>query len=236
MAEPKKHETAGREMDQFLYAVSHDLQEPLRKVCTFGERLAAKLAGRLDSAAGDDLARMLGAARRGQSMIEGLLVLSRIETGGGPFTQVDLNTTIAGVLDNLRDAADACGAEVEVGPLPAVRADASQMALLFAALLDNALKFRSPAIRPRIRVAADCGGGAAGCQIVVADNGIGIEPHHAERIFTVFQRLHPRDVYPGLGLGLAIARRIARRHGGEIAVESAPDQGSCFVVTLPAAD
>ncbi len=236
MAEPGKHETAGREMDQFLYAVSHDLQEPFRKVCTFGERLAAKLAGRLDDAAGDDLARMLGAARRGQNMIEGLLVLSRIETRGGPFTRVDLSETIAGVIKDLRDAAEACGAEVEVGPLPVVRADASQMAVLFAALIDNALKFRSPAIRPRIRVTADCSGNATVCRIVVADNGIGIDPHHAERIFTVFQRLHPRDVYPGLGLGLAIARRIARRHGGDIAVESAPNQGSRFVVTLSAAD
>lgn len=234
MPEPDKLETIRREMEQFLYAVSHDLQEPFRKVRTFGERMAAKLAGRLDEAAADDLARMLSAARRGQGMIEGLLVLSRIETHGGELSQVDLNETIARVLDDLSGAADACGAQVEVGPLPDVRADASQMLLLFTALVDNALKFHAPDVAPRIRIAADPASVEA-CRIAVSDNGIGIDPQHAERIFMVFQRLHPREVYPGLGLGLTIARKIARRHGGDISVESAPDRGSRFVVTLPLA-
>ena len=221
------------EMQRFLYAVSHDLQEPFRKVRTFGQRLATRLEGQLDDTSRADLERILNAAGRGQGMIEGLLQLSRLETHGAEFTEVELNGTLASVCEELQGKVASSGAVISVDPLPVVRADADQMARLFFCLIDNAVKFQRDDASPRIRVFFDEVETPSETRICVEDNGIGLEEQYAERVFTVFQRLHPRDVYPGLGLGLAYCQKIVDRHGGTIGYEPVADGGTRFVVTLP---
>jgi light-regulated signal transduction histidine kinase (bacteriophytochrome) len=233
MPEPNAAESLRHEMQQFLYAVSHDLQEPFRKVRTFGRRLAEKLEQHLDDSARADLERMLGAAERGQGMIEGLLVLSRIETQGGSMGDVDLNATLAEVCKDLRETVASSHAVISVEPLPTVHGDAGQMKLLFRCLVDNALKFHEPATPPTVRVLSEPFDRPDCCRIVVEDNGIGLDEQHADRVFTVFQRLHPRDVYPGLGLGLAYSRKIVEGHDGTIEIESPTGQGTRLVLTLP---
>ncbi len=223
-----------RQMQQFLYAVSHDLQEPFRKVRTFGQRLAARLGENLDSSARDDLERMLRAAERGHGMIEGLLLLSRLETHGGPVTAVDLNETLAAVCADLSEKITSSHATVTVEPLGIVPARADQMKLLFLSLVDNALKFQSGDSPPSVRVFRETETEAE-CRIAVEDNGIGLDEQFGDRVFTVFQRLHPRDVYPGLGLGLAYCRKIVDRHHGGLRYEKGAAGGTRFIVTLPTA-
>jgi light-regulated signal transduction histidine kinase (bacteriophytochrome) len=233
MTTPNDSDSLRREMQQFLYAVSHDLQEPFRKVRTFSQRLAAGLGEQLDEHARGDLERILSAAERGQGMIEGLLVLSRLETHAGPVTQVDLNETLAAVCEDLAEKIHSACAVISIEPLPIIRARADQMRLLFTSLLDNALKFQLVDIPASIRVFTEAPGTGPECRIVVEDNGIGLEEQYADRVFTVFQRLHPRDVYPGLGLGLAYCRKIVDRHQGSIRYQKGPENGTRFIVTLP---
>ncbi len=224
-----------QEMQEFTFAASHDLQEPLRKILAFGRRLEAKWGANLDSQGRDYLARMLAAAERGQALLEGLLQLSRVTSHGGDFVAVDLNATAESIAAEFAQRLAALGARLSVQPLPQIEGDPPQMRMLMGHLVDNALKFRRPGVPPEVRVfsppAPRC---RRGYEIVVEDNGIGFEEKYGERIFSVFQRLHPRDVYPGIGMGLAICRKIVQRHGGRIAAESTPGQGSRFVVTLPA--
>ncbi len=227
-------ESLRREMQQFLYAVSHDLQEPFRKLQTFGQRLAAKLEDRLDDAARSDLDRILSAAERGQGMIEGLLVLSRLETQVREIVEIDLNQTLAAVCADLQERIASSSAVVSVEPLPTIAGNGDQMKLLFLSLVDNALKFQRGDRTPAIRVFAETAEAPGACRIVVEDNGIGLEQQYADRVFTVFQRLHPRDVYPGLGLGLAYCQKIVERHGGSIEYERSGEGGTRFIVTLPA--
>ncbi len=233
MTRPDETEILRREMQQFLYAVSHDLQEPFRKVRTFSQRLAAKLEGRLDESMRGDLERIQSAAERGQGMIEGLLVLSRIETHGGPPAEVDLNEVLSAVCLELREKIAASAAVVTIEPLPTISADADQMRLLFLSLVDNAIKFQWGDKPPTVRVFTLDSDTVSHCRVAVEDNGIGLEERYADRIFTVFQRLHPRDVYPGLGLGLAYCRKIVDRHEGSICYEKTESGGTRFVVTLP---
>ena len=221
------------EMQRFLYAVSHDLQEPFRKVRTFGQRLAQKLEGRLDDAARGDLEKVLNAAERGQGMIEGLLVLSRLETHSGEFVDVDLNETLAAVCEDLGEKIRSSDAVVSVETLPTIQADADQMSRLFFCLVDNGIKFAREGVEPSVRVyVVDADENSKSVRIAVEDNGIGLEEPYADRVFTVFQRLHPRDVYPGLGLGLAYSQKIVNRHGGAIEYEQIPDGGTRFLLTL----
>lgn len=227
------HENARRSLQQFLYAVSHDLQEPFRKVRTFSQRLAAKLQGQLDEPAQGDLDRILNAAQRGQGMIEGLLILSRLDTNDSGASKVDLNETLATVCEELREKIAASETVVSVEPLPVLQANADQMKLLFACLLDNAIKFRREDKTPLVRVSAKDSQAESEACIVVEDNGIGLEQQYADRVFTVFQRLHPRDVYPGLGLGLAYCHTIVALHNGTINYESPAGGGTRFIVTLP---
>lgn len=224
-----------QQMQQFLYAVSHDLQEPFRKVRTFGQRLAAKLEGQLDDSARGDLDRILNAAERGQGMIEGLLVLSRLDTHSGPITEVDLNKTLATVCEELQEKIASSGAVVSVEPLPTIQADADQMNRLFSSLIDNAIRFQWGDKTPTVHVLTEPAETPTDVRVVVEDNGIGLEDQYADRVFTVFQRLHPRDVYPGLGLGLAYCRKIVERHGGSIAYQKRDEEGTRFIVTLPTA-
>ena len=228
-------------LEEFAYAASHDLQEPLRKILTFGERLKAKSSPALGAEGLDFLARMLNAASRMQALIEGLLSFSRVTRKSEPFRKVDLGEVVGEVLGDLEVRIEEAGARVEVEALPSIEADPMQMRQLFQNLLSNALKFRSREAAPvvRIRGLANGDGDAGGpspvdsCRVAVEDNGIGFDPKYAERIFGIFQRLHPREEYQGTGIGLAICRKIAERHGGSITANGAPGQGARFIVTLP---
>lgn len=225
-------ERSNRELQDFAYVASHDLQEPLRKVRAFGDRLQARLGADLDETAADYLHRMRSTAARMQALIQDLLSYSRVGTRDPVTVIVELEEIVRDVLVDLQASMESTGGEVTVGPLPAVTADPLLMRQLFQNLIGNALKYHRPGVPPRVRVSARGDDGAFEC-ISVADNGIGIDHQYAERIFTPFERLHARSEYEGTGMGLAICRKIARRHGGDVTVSSTPGEGTTFSVTLP---
>jgi two-component system sensor kinase FixL len=238
-------ERSNRELEQFAYVASHDLQEPLRKIRTFGDRLEMKCKPQLDEVGQDCIERMQSAAARMQHLIEGLLALSRVTTKLREFAPVDLAKVAQEVVSDLEVRIEKVGGRVELGGLPTIQADAVQMRQLLQNLIGNALKFHREDEPPLVKVSGrfvqgrdQRGSGPQSaaeeqCRIVVEDNGIGFDEKHQERIFGVFQRLHPRDVYEGTGIGLAICRRIAELHGGSITARSAPDRGATFEVLLP---
>ena len=226
-----------RELQDFAYVASHDLQEPLRKIQAFSDRLQSREAAKLDESARDYLQRMGDAASRMQTLIDDLLAYSRVGTRVSMPATVDLSAELATVLDDLDARVQEARATIETGALPTLQADASQMRQLLQNLLANALKFRA-ADRPcHISISARPLGEQSIApdrwEIRVQDNGIGFEQTYAERIFAPFQRLHPRNVYAGTGIGLAIVRRIVERHGGTIHAESRNGEGACFIVVLP---
>ena len=218
------------ELDQFASIASHDLQEPLRKVRTFTERISETEASNLSERGLDYLRRANASAERMQILIEDLLRYSRVTTQNRPFAPVDLQAVAADVLDDLSDQVNRTGAVVEVGALPTINADAPQMRQLIQNLISNALKFRREDAAPVVRVDSNVDGGWV--TITVADNGIGFDPQYALRIFRVFERLHGRGTYPGTGIGLALCRKIAERHGGTVVADSAPGEGATFTVTM----
>jgi two-component system sensor kinase FixL len=237
-------ERSNKELEQFAYIASHDLQEPLRKIRTFGDRLQMKCGQQLDAVGRECLARMQDAAERMQRLIDGLLTLSRVTTQGQEFVPVNLEELVREVVRDLEAQIEKVHGRVEIGHLPTIQADPLQMRQLFQNLIGNALKFHRPEEPPLVRVwgryLRDRTQRAAGppdaeefCRIVVEDNGIGFEEKYAERIFQMFQRLHPRDVYEGTGVGLAICRKIVQRHGGTITAQSTPGKGSTFICLLP---
>jgi PAS domain S-box-containing protein len=224
-------ERSNAELQRFAYVASHDLQEPLRKIQAFGDRLSGKYADMLDDQGRDYLWRMGSAAARMQALINDLLTLSRVTTKAQPFVPVNLGDVVNDVLSDLEDHIKRTGGRVEVSDMPTIDADPTQMRQLFQNLIDNGLKFHLPEQKPVVRIRAKQLNEI--CQIIVGDNGIGFEEKHLERIFTVFQRLHGRGEYEGTGVGLPICRKIAERHGGTITAMSTPNQGATFVVTLP---
>lgn len=230
-------EASNRELQDFAYIASHDLQEPLRKIIAFSDRLAMKYGDRLDETGHDYLQRVQHAARRMQTLIEDLLTLSRVVTRGQPFVDVNLQEVVQGVAADLETRLEETQGRLEVGQLPVVEADPLQMRQLFQNLIGNALKFHRPDTQPCVRVWAEanaCDGSANRWKIVVADNGIGFEMKYAERIFQPFQRLHGRSSeYAGTGMGLAICRKIVERHHGTIEAESEPGRGTTFSICLP---
>lgn len=221
-----------QELQELHYVISHDLQEPLRKITGFAGLLRRRYAGQLDADADEYIDFMSEACERMHVLIQDLLRLSRIDTRGRPFAPVATAELVTAIADRLADTTPAPGgAAIEVeGELPVVVADGEQLAQVFQALVDNAVKFHGPA-PPRIRIAAERQEG--GWSFRVADNGIGIEARFASRIFGIFQRLHTRDEYPGNGTGLALCRKIIERHGGAIEVEPGAGAGSTFRFTLP---
>jgi PAS domain S-box-containing protein len=229
-------ETSNRELQEFAYVASHDLQEPLRKVVAFGSRLADRERGRLSDSSSADLERMLGATTRMQRLIDDLLALSRVTTGAGVKQPVDLNETVRAVMDDLELRVAQAGAEVQVDSLPRVIADPSQMEQLFQNLLTNAIKFQPPGGVPKVRIEALNNGRGPLAGFAVRDNGIGFDERYKGKLFQPFQRLHGRGEYPGTGIGLAICRRIVERHGGSIAAHSGGEGGAVFVVELPSAE
>ncbi|MDQ3013227.1 MAG: CHASE3 domain-containing protein [Acidobacteriota bacterium] len=223
---------SNRELQDFAYVASHDLQEPLRKIQAFGDRLKSKYGPALNDEGRDYLDRMQNSARRMHTLINDLLEYSRVATKGQPFTPVDLNQVASDVLGDLEVRVQQSGGRVEMGELPVMDADPLQMRQLLQNLIGNALKFYRPEQPPVVRVTAE-GTEDGLCLIAVADNGIGFEEKYLDRIFTPFQRLHGRSEYEGTGMGLAVCRRIAERHGGTITAQSTPGQGTTFLVTLP---
>jgi len=222
------------ELEQFAYAVSHDLQEPLRMVNGYAQLLERRHGDKLDGDAREFLGFMVDGATRMSRMIEDLLAYSRVDRGGGEPVPVDAGEALASALDNLHAAIREAGAEVRWDPLPMVVGERAQLVRLFQNLIGNAVKYRHPDRPPAVHVGVHRDGQA--WRFTVTDNGIGVPESQAERIFMVFQRLHGRHEYPGSGIGLAIARKIVERHGGRIWVTRMPEGGACFHFTLPAAE
>jgi signal transduction histidine kinase len=237
-------ELSNRELQDFASVASHDLQEPLRKIQAFGDRLKAKQGPALTDEGRDYLERMQHAAGRMQTLINDLLTLSRVTTKAQPFVPVDLAEVTREVLSDLEVRIEQGGGRVEVGDLPTIDADPVQIGQLLQNLIGNALKFHraeeAPVVKIQGRLLDDQGRRPdenppphGRCQITVEDNGIGFDEKYLDRIFTVFQRLHGRSEYEGTGVGLAVCRKIAERHGGSITARSTPGRGATFAVMLP---
>lgn len=229
-------EYSNRELEEFAYVASHDLQEPLRKIEAFGDRLRQKYADRLDDNGCAYLERMQHASRRMRSLISDLLDYSRISTKTKPFAKVDMREVVEGVIADLEIALEASGAEVSVCDLPCLDADRPQMQRLFQNLIANAIKFAKPDVEARIEITVEsegADGAAPMCRLQVRDNGIGFDNRHAEQVFKIFHRLHGRSEYEGTGIGLATCRKIVERHSGTIAASSEPGVGTTITVRLP---
>ncbi|HKA08519.1 MAG TPA: PAS domain S-box protein, partial [Gemmataceae bacterium] len=235
---------SNEELEKFAYVASHDLQEPLRKIQAFGDRLAKKYRDVLTEDGQEYVDRMKDSATRMRALIDDLLTFSRVTTKGQPFAPVDLTPLVNDILSDLEMRIAQTGGKVDVGELPTLEADPMQMRQLFQNLIANALKFHKPGVSPAVTVRAVSwltwsGDGppaphGAGYRITVADNGIGFDPAYADRVFEVFQRLHGRGEYEGTGIGLAICRKIVQRHSGSIVAQSRPGEGATFIIDLPA--
>jgi PAS domain S-box-containing protein len=221
---------SNQELEEFAFVASHDLQEPLRRIMTFAELTAARTRDRIDAEAERHLGFIASSARRLQSLIKDLLDLSRAAHGEMASEAVDLGALADGILGDLEPALSRGGVSLTHGPLPLLSGDAGLLDLLLRNLFANAIKFRTAA-SPRIHLSAE--EDEHQWVVSVRDNGIGIDPQHLDKIFTIFQRLNPRDQYPGTGIGLALCRKIVERHGGRIWAESAPGRGTTFHFTLP---
>jgi PAS domain S-box-containing protein len=233
-------ERSNRELEDFAYVASHDLQEPLRKIIVFGERLKEQNATTMAQTSLDYLDRMQKAAGRMQTLINDLLTFSRVTTKAQPFAPVNLAEVASGVVEDLEGRIELVKGRVELGTLPVIDAEPLQMRQLFQNLIGNALKFRRPEEPPVVKVNAEILPDPAApdknlCRLTVSDNCIGFDEKYLDRIFNVFQRLHTRNEYEGTGMGLAIVKKIALYHGGDITAKSKPGEGSTFILTVPAA-
>jgi light-regulated signal transduction histidine kinase (bacteriophytochrome) len=226
-------ERSNKELEQFAFVASHDLQEPLRKVKVFSELLMEKTLDKLDGDERDYLSRMQHAVLRMQTMIRDLLAYSRVTTKGQPFNPVELNQVAEEVLYDLDIRISRSQAVVEVGDLPVIEADPMQMRQLFQNLISNALKFHQKDVLPRVRIYSRPGEVSGMIQLVFEDNGIGFDLEHLDRIFQPFERLHGMSRFEGTGMGLAICAKIVQRHHGKIDADSQPGEGATFFVSLP---
>ncbi len=229
----KKLQQSNRELQDFAYIASHDLQEPLRKISLFGDRLIAKYQDKIDEQGRDFIERMQSASVRMQKLIDGLLTYSRVSNNVEPFINVNLSQILTDVLSDLEARIEKTKGKVEIGVLPDVNADPTQMCQLFQNLIGNSLKFYKPEEPPVVKVYSMNNDLKGFCSIAVEDNGIGIDEKYYEKIFNVFQRLHGKDEYEGSGIGLAVCKKIVERHGGTIRVESILGKGTRFIIQLP---
>lgn len=226
-------EESNERLEQFAYAASHDLQEPLRMITNYLQLIESRYADRLDEDAEEFIDFAVDGAERMREMIDGLLEYSRVGTQGDPFEPVELDTVLSDVCKNLQMKIDESTAEITAGDLPRVEADGAQIRQVFQNLLGNALEYSGDE-PPRVSVSAERDGEK--WVVSISDEGIGIEQDRADGVFELFQRLHTQDEHPGAGIGLALCQRIVERHGGEIWVASEPGEGSTFSFTLPATD
>lgn len=221
---------SNRDLEQFAYVASHDLQEPLRMVASYTQLLARRYEGKLDADADEFIGFAVDGATRMHRLIEDLLSYSRLTTAGKALVRSQSEDACTAAVGNLQESIRTSNAVVRVGTLPEVLGDPSQLTLLFQNLIGNAIKYCQQR-RPEIHVDARLQGRE--WQFSVQDNGIGIEPQYFERIFQMFQRLHSRKEYPGTGIGLAVCKKIVERHGGKIWVESSLGEGATFFFTIP---
>ena len=237
---------SNEELEKFAYVASHDLQEPLRKIQAFGDRLARKYRDVLGPDGQEYVDRMKASAGRMRTLIDDLLTFSRVSTKAQPFARVDLGAIARDVLSDLETRLAQTDGRVDIGDLPTLAADPMQMRQLFQNLIGNALKFQKPGVPPEVTIRAVPWAAVPpdadpppppgdGVRITVADNGIGFDQAYADRVFEVFQRLHGRGEYEGTGIGLAIVRKIVQRHGGQIVARGREGHGATFVIDLPAA-
>ena len=233
---------SNEELEQFAYVASHDLQEPLRKVRAFGDRLATKYSSVLDDTGKDYIQRMQNAAARMQTLIEDLLQYSRVSRKTKEFATIDLNKVLQEVIEDLDESIDEKKAIINAVPLPLIKGDFIQMKQLFQNILSNAIKFSNTEIPPliTINVTIDTSKNHLHSsfyqeywKITISDNGIGFDKQYREKIFTIFQRLHGKQEYKGTGIGLAICSRIVESHYGSIVADSESGQGACFTIYLP---
>lgn len=231
LAKSDELQRSNKELEQFAYIASHDLQEPLRTVGSFTQLLARKARGKIDPEADEFMDFIVDGAKRAQRLINDLLQYSRVGMRGKQFVDVDCNEVMKDALANLYSAITESQALINVGSLPKLRGDPTQLPQLFQNLVGNALKFKKHGETPRIDVSARRVN--SDWEFTVADNGIGIAPQFFDRIFAIFQRLHRAEEYPGTGIGLAVCKRIVERHGGRIWVESEPGSGARFKFTIP---
>ena len=231
---------SNQELQDFAQVASHDLQEPLRKIQAFGDRVRRSAGATLQPEAEEYLQRMLHAAARMQALINDLLAFSRLETTPFTFKKTSLQTILVEVIADLEARIQQTrGTVTVVDVLPTIYADPLAMRQLFQNILGNALKYHKPGTTPRVVVRARLiehrrAGESQLCEIAIEDNGIGFDEKYLDRIFTIFQRLHGKNEYEGTGIGLALCRKIVQRHGGSITAHSAPGQGATFIVRLPA--
>ncbi|MEU7176280.1 MULTISPECIES: sensor histidine kinase [Micromonospora] len=223
---------SNRDLEQFAYVASHDLQEPLRKVASFCQLLQRRYAGQLDERADQYIAFAVDGAQRMQRLINDLLAFSRIGRLTTGFTEVDLNKVMGDVAGQTEAALQYSDAELTWGEMPTIRGEEPLLTNLLVNLVSNSVKFRRPDVPPKVHVSARLVDGE--WEISCRDNGIGIEPEFADKIFVIFQRLHSKDAYPGTGIGLAIVKKIVEYHGGRVWVDTDADEGTTIRFTLPA--
>ncbi|MEK6554101.1 MAG: ATP-binding protein [Bdellovibrionota bacterium] len=235
----KKLEVSNRELQDFASVAAHDLQEPLRKIQAFSDRLRTKAIDELNDESKDYLDRIQNSANRMQTLINDLLTYSRVTTQAQPFKMVALQDTVRDVVADLEAQLERSKGQVEVGELLSLEADPTQLRQLLQNLISNALKFQKPGVPPLVKVSArklqksPLGAPGVAAEITIEDNGIGFDEKYLDRIFTIFQRLHGKHEYEGTGIGLAVCRKIVDRHGGTLSATSELGKGSTFIVTLP---
>ena len=223
---------SNKELEQFAYVSSHDLQEPIRMVTLYSQLLERRYKDKLDDDADDFIEYIVEGAQRMKQLIDDLLAYSRVTSQAKEFENVNLETLLNTVISNLSVTIDENNANITHDPLPTISADPSQMGQVFQNLITNAIKFHGQKT-PEIHISVQNQKYYKECTFAVKDNGIGIDPKHQELIFEVFKRLHTREEYPGTGIGLSIVKKIINNHGGQIWVESEPGKGTTFYFTIP---